>query len=111
VGRYPLPLEEEESDFPPVPVGDADSGSHVPRAWFDSDSVSVSGQEDAARLMYRRMSSHIPRKALNPGLFAGNDFPDAQGKPIATVKRSADLRPTPPYFDAETRYQPASMSS
>ena len=111
MGRYLLHLEEEKSDIPPVTVGDADSGSHVPKAWFDSDSVPVSGQEDAVRLMYRRVSSHIPREALNPGLFAGNQFPDAQGKPITTVKRPADLRPTPPYFDAETRYQPASMSS
>jgi hypothetical protein len=110
VGRYLLHLEEEKSDIPPVTVGDADSGSHVPRARFDSDSLPVSGQEDAGRLTYRRMSSQFPREALNPGLFAGTDFPHAQEKPITTVKRSADLRPTPPLFDAETRYQPASLS-
>jgi hypothetical protein len=109
VERYLLHPEAEKIEIPPVVVGDADSGSHVSDARFDSDSLPISGHEDAGRLMYRRMSFHSPREALNPGLFAGNDFLEAQGKPITTINPSANLRPTPPLFEAETRYQPASQ--
>jgi hypothetical protein len=106
VGRYLLHLDEEGNNSPPVIVGEADSGGHYPEARFDFNFLPASGQEDAGRLMYRRMNSHSPRVALNPGLFAGNDILDVRGKPITT----ADLRSTPPLFDSGMRYQSTSLS-
>jgi hypothetical protein len=72
VGKYLLRLEEETDNSPQIVVGDAGS-DHAATKPFNSNSLPVSANDGACRVLHRRMSSHSPREALNPGLFAGSD--------------------------------------
>lgn len=78
VGKYLLHLEEETDSSPQNVVGNAGS-DHAAKASSNSNSLPANENDGACRLLHRNMSSHSPREALNPGLFAGSDFLMPQG--------------------------------
>ena len=73
MGKYLIHLGEEIDNSPQNIVGNEGS-DHAAKTSFNSNSVPVSPNDGACRLLHRHMSSHSPREALNPGLFAGSGF-------------------------------------